>query len=94
MLVTNILYVSNNYIVKLAQLSAGETALVRGFIQFVVFGTLIIIKKRKFVSNATETESKDSKYKTKNTYTTLVFCTVKRFSCIKGFQEYFFTNQK
>ena len=62
LLVTNILYVSNNYIVKLAQLSAGETALVRGFIQFVVFGTLIIIKKRKFVSNATETESKDSKY--------------------------------
>jgi len=57
LLVTNILYVSNNYIVKISQLSAGETALVRGFIQFVVFGSLIIIKKRKFVSNAAETES-------------------------------------
>ena len=60
LLVTNILYVSNNYIVKLAQLSAGETALVRGFIQFVVFGTLIIIKKRKFVSDDAVTESQES----------------------------------
>ena len=58
---TNLLYISKNYIIKISQLSAGEVALVRGLIQFVVFGTLIIIKNRKFVSNDAVTESNVSK---------------------------------
>ena len=60
LLVTNLLFISNNYIVKILQLGAGEVALVRGLFQFVVFGTLIIIKKRKFVSDDAETESQES----------------------------------
>ena len=62
LLVTNLLFISNNYIVKILQLGAGEVALVRGLIQFVVFGTLIIIKNRKFVSNDAATESNVSKH--------------------------------
>jgi len=61
LIVTNILYIGNNYIVKLSKLSAGEVALVRGLIQIVVFGALIIIKKRKFVSNNAEAETESLK---------------------------------
>ena len=70
---TNLLYISKNYIIKISELSAGEVALVRGLIQIVVFGTLIIIKNRKFVPNDAVTESNVSKHN---------FSTDERFSYI------------
>lgn len=48
---TNICYISNNYVVKLSHVSAGEVALVRGPIQCVIFGILIFAKNRKLATD-------------------------------------------
>ena len=52
-LLTNICFIGNNYLVKWAQLGPGEVSLVRGLIQILVFTTIIFIQRRKSTKNNT-----------------------------------------
>ena len=45
-LLVNIIYIGSNYMVKWAELGAGEVTLVRGALQILVFSTIIGIKWR------------------------------------------------
>jgi len=46
-LVTNICYIGNNYLVKWAELGPGEVSLIRGLIQILVFSTIIYVQRRR-----------------------------------------------
>ena len=46
-LLTNIVYISSNYIVKWGQLEAGEVTIVRGPLQILVFSCLALIEARR-----------------------------------------------
>ena len=45
-LLVNIIYIGSNYMVKWAELGAGEVTLVRGALQILVFSTIIGIQRR------------------------------------------------
>ena len=46
-LLTNIVYISSNYIVKWGQLEAGEVTIIRGPLQILVFSCLALIGARR-----------------------------------------------
>ena len=46
-LVTNICYIGNNYLVKWAELGPGEVSLIRGLIQILVFSTIIYVQRKR-----------------------------------------------
>ena len=46
-LLTNIVYISSNYIVKWGQLEAGEVTIIRGPLQILVFSCLALIEARR-----------------------------------------------
>ena len=46
-LLVNIIYIGSNYMVKWAELRAGEVTLVRGALQILVFSTIIGIQRRR-----------------------------------------------
>ena len=58
-LLSNLSYICNNYIVKLASLSASEVSLVRGTLQVLVFSALIVYKRRQ----SRDSEETDTDYK-------------------------------
>ena len=58
-LLSNLSFICNNYIVKLASLSASEVSLVRGTLQVLVFSAIILYKSRQSSSRGeTQTDYK------------------------------------
>ena len=58
-LLSNLSYICNNYIVKLASLSASEVSLVRGTLQVLVFSGIIVYRSRQ----SSNTEATETDYK-------------------------------
>ena len=73
-LLVNIIYVSQNYVVKTVRLGAGEVSLVRGLLQILVFSIIMLLtryKQRKHVYEHEKLESGDTLLRQKQD-TTLV----------------------
>ena len=50
-MVSNVVYILNNYVVSWFQLNATEVALARGLIQVSIFGVVLLLKNRKIQLN-------------------------------------------
>ena len=73
-LLVNIIYVSQNYVVKTVRLGAGEVSLVRGLLQILVFSIIMLLtryKQRKHVYKHEKLETGDTLLRQKQD-TTLV----------------------
>ena len=73
-LLVNIIYVSQNYVVKTVRLGAGEVSLVRGLLQILVFSIIMLLtryKQRKHVYEHEKLETGDTLLRQKQD-TTLV----------------------
>ena len=74
-LLVNIIYVSQNYVVKTVRLGAGEVSLVRGLLQILVFSIIMMLtryKQRKHVYDHEKLETGDTLLRQKQETITLV----------------------